>query len=199
MPSHPGAKPKPKSSIVQKTGRGSGNGSGPPSYEMLEAQKQVIEAALQFGIPVERLLEAFGINSISTFYQIIDRDSELYRRIETSRAKANYNVAKTLYEKAVNDRDTAACIWWEKTRSRMRERDLTMGEVKDWILNLPYNMRAKLFGDLGVPVESLHGTGLVIDTVAGGHQLPTIAVNFIDSPHQPEMLPPIPGKDEGEK
>jgi len=204
MSPRPGAKPKPKSDSIMKSG--GGNCAGAPSYEMIEAQRQVFEACLQYGLPVDRLLEAFKIGSIQTFYKIMDRDSDLYQRVEKSRAAASAKVAQTLYRLAVGDPDkgirpdVGACIWWEKTRSRMRERDLSLNEVKDWILNLPYNMRSKLFADLGVPAESLHGTGLVIDATPGGHQMPTIAVNFIESNIEPDFVPaPKRETDEGEK
>jgi hypothetical protein len=182
-------KHKPKSDSIAKSG--GGNCAGAPRYELIEAQRQVFEACLQYGLPVDRLLEAFKIGSIQTFYDILNRDSDLYQRIERARAAASTKVAQTLYNLAVGDPDkgikpdVGACIWWEKTRSRMRERDLTANEVRDWILNLPYNMREKLFKDLGIAPDALHGTGLVIDATPA-NAFPTISVNFIESPNAKE-------------
>lgn len=48
--------------------------------------------------------------------------------IDFSVAKANSVVAGVLYDKAVNDRDTGACIFWLKTRAKWSETMVQEGE-----------------------------------------------------------------------
>lgn len=202
MASRPGAKPKPKSRLIPKVSGGKGSGSGPPSYEMLESQRKVFEACLTYGVPIDNLLEAFNLDSVATFYRILNRDPLLYKSIEKSRAMANISVAKTLYEKATKDRDTTAIIWWEKTRSKMRDRELTVSEVKDYILNMPMPMREKFFDDLGINSDALKGTGLVIDVNPTGG-IPPIKVSFVESPFKHEQPTDAPnilvGSNDGHK
>ena len=79
-----------------------------------ESVAQVVLGMSQFGAPLK---------DIATFVQIsIPVLRKLYEKeLERGRILANGEVAKTLFNKAVKDKDTTALIFWCKTRMGWRE------------------------------------------------------------------------------
>ena len=78
------------------------------------------------------------------------------RELEVGRAKANAKVGLTLYEKATVAKDTAALIWW--TRSRMRWRAATDLDPGGDGNPTPLRVQVVLVTPEGVtPVQPLRG------------------------------------------
>jgi len=87
-----------------------------PEYEPTEADRQKVERMAAIGIPQDEIARTIGSGGI---------DPKTLRKhfreeLDTAATKANAMVGGTLYNKAING-DTAAAIWWSKTRMGWKE------------------------------------------------------------------------------
>lgn len=73
-----------------------------------------IEQLAQFGLPHEQIAVVAGMAKHTLYKYYAD---ELHK----GAARANLKVARCLFQKATEDGDTAALIFWAKTRMRWRE------------------------------------------------------------------------------
>lgn len=108
-------------SVVKKRGGarpGTGGampGAGRPAFVPTEAERKQAEALSGYGLPIEQIavLVRDGIDADTLRKHF---SSELI----SGKAKANGQVGKTLFQKAMSG-DTGAMIWWSKTQMRWAE------------------------------------------------------------------------------
>jgi len=87
---------------------------GRPSKQRSEETARQVEQLAQYGLPMKQISAVVGL-AINTIYKYYSEE------LDKGAARANLNVAKRLYEKCVKDGDTAALIFWAKTRMRWKE------------------------------------------------------------------------------
>ena len=78
-----------------------------------DEQRRLVESTSGLGLPHEQIAILVGID---------DKTLRKYYRTEldTGKAKANGQIAKTLFSKAVSG-DTTSLIWWTKSQMRWSE------------------------------------------------------------------------------
>lgn len=109
--------PETEKSVVKKTGKNGGArpGAGRKPFSPTEAERKQVEALSGYGLPIEHIATLIRDG--------IDYDT-LRKHFETElvrgKAKANAQVGKTLFQKAMGG-DTTAMIWWSKTQMRWSE------------------------------------------------------------------------------
>jgi len=104
-------------SVVKKqdTHGGAREGSGRKAFEPTDAERKQAEALSSYGLPIEQI----GI----LIRDGIDADTlrkHFANELQSGKAKANAQVGKTLFQKAMGG-DTTAMIWWSKTQMRWSE------------------------------------------------------------------------------
>lgn len=103
-------------SDTKKTRRGGARvGAGRPAFAPTDEELKQVEAMSGYGVPHEQIavLIRGGINS-DTLKKYFAHE------LMTGKAKANAQVGKTLFQKAVAG-DTTAAIWWSKTQMGWKE------------------------------------------------------------------------------
>jgi hypothetical protein len=90
-------------------------GAGQPPFQPTEAERRQVEALSGYGLPIEQIavLVRDGIDS-DTLRKHFRED------LISGKAKANGQIGKTLFQKAMGG-DTTAMIWWSKTQMRWSE------------------------------------------------------------------------------
>jgi hypothetical protein len=90
-------------------------GAGRPAFEPTDAERKQVEALSGYGLPIEQIgaLVRDGIH-IDTLR------AHFATELVSGKAKANGQVGKTLFQKAMGG-DTSAMIWWSKTQMRWAE------------------------------------------------------------------------------
>lgn len=108
-------KPLDKPTVEKKSHGGYREGSGRPAFVPTEKDRKEVEALSGVGLPEEQIatLISGGI-SRDTLRKYFDKE------LVSGKAKANSQVAKTLWQKATSG-DTTAAIWWTKTQMRWKE------------------------------------------------------------------------------
>lgn len=108
-------KPIPKKPDGRKTNGGARPGAGRPAFVPTDAERKQVEAFSGYGLPIEQIavLVRDGIH-IDTLR------SHFATELQSGKAKANAQVGKTLFQKAMGG-DTTAMIWWSKTQMRWAE------------------------------------------------------------------------------
>ena len=105
---------KSKSEKVDKRG-GARPGAGRPAFVPTEAERKQVEALSGYGIPQEQIAmlvrDGIHIDTLRTHFQ---------QQLGTGKAKANAQVGKTLFQRAIGG-DTTAMIWWSKTQMKWSE------------------------------------------------------------------------------
>jgi hypothetical protein len=125
-------KPKPEKSVTEKHPNygGAREGAGRPAFDPTDAERKQVEALSGYGLPIEQIavLVRDGIDADTLRKHFRE---ELIR----GKAKANGQIGKTLFQKAMAG-DTTAMIWWSKTQMRWSE-----------------TMKHELTGDEGGPLK----------------------------------------------
>jgi hypothetical protein len=108
---------KSEKSVTEKNPNlgGAREGAGRPAFEPTEAERRQVEALSGYGLPIEQIavLVRDGIDS--------DTLRKHFREeLISGKAKANGQIGKTLFQKAMGG-DTTAMIWWSKTQMRWAE------------------------------------------------------------------------------
>jgi hypothetical protein len=86
-----------------------------PAHKPTDESRDTVTAMASYGIPHEDIASVVGIDAKTL--------RKHYRQeLDTAATIANSKIAKTLYDKATNDKDTTALIWWTKARMRWSER-----------------------------------------------------------------------------
>ena len=90
-------------------------GAGRMAFEPTNSERKQVEALSGYGLPIEQIavLVRDGIH-VDTLR------AHFATELVAGKAKANGQIAKTLYSKAVAG-DTTAAIWWSKTQMRWAE------------------------------------------------------------------------------
>jgi hypothetical protein len=82
-------------------------------HEPTDEQRRLVESTSGLGLPHEQIASLVGIDDKTL--------RKHYRKeLDDGKAKANSQIAKTLYGKAIGG-DTTALIWWTKTQLRWSE------------------------------------------------------------------------------
>ena len=83
------------------------------THEPTEEKRKLVETSSGFGLPHEQIATLVGID---------DKTLRKHYRAELDmgKAKANGQIAKTLFSKAVGG-DTTSLIWWTKTQMKWAE------------------------------------------------------------------------------
>ena len=79
-----------------------------------EKTRHTVFQASGMGITQENIATLIGI-SVDTLAKYYDHE------LKNGKADAHLAIAKTLYHKAVHDKDTASLIWWTKSQLRWSE------------------------------------------------------------------------------
>ena len=105
-------------------------GAGRPAFEPTAAERKQVEALSGYGLPIEQIaiLVRDGIH-VDTLR------AHFATELVSGKAKANGQVSKTLFQKAMGG-DTTAMIWWTKSQMRWSE-----------------TVRQELTGKDGAPLE----------------------------------------------
>jgi hypothetical protein len=83
-------------------------------HEITDNNRRIAEQMSGLGLPHEQIGAIIGIDdkTLRKYYQ---------QELKIGKAKSSSNVAKTLYDKALNG-DTTACIWWTKAQMGWKEK-----------------------------------------------------------------------------
>lgn len=99
----------------KNTHGGARPGSGRPAFEPTEKDRKEVEALSGIGLPQDQIATLIGGGiSIDTLRKHFEAE------LLAGKAKANSQVAKTLFQKATSG-DTTAAIWWTKTQMKWAE------------------------------------------------------------------------------
>jgi len=104
------------SSYIKKGGNGGAReNAGRPAFEPTDVDRKQVEALAGYGVPFEQIAvlihDGISLDTLRTYFA-----SELIR----GKAKANAQIGKGIYQKAIGG-DTTAMIWWSKTQMRWSE------------------------------------------------------------------------------
>lgn len=110
---------------------------GTPHQPTDETRAQV-SALITYGVTQEQIAKFIGIAPMTLF--------KYYRtELDTSAVKANAAVANKLYNKAVNQDDLSAQIFWLKCRARWRTQDvINVADENDRLKTELKELRAEL-------------------------------------------------------
>jgi hypothetical protein len=90
-------------------------GAGRPAFEPTDAERKQVEALSGYGLPIEQIAvlvrDGIHIDTLRAHFS---------NELVSGKAKANGQVGKTLFQKAMGG-DTTAMIWWSKTQMRWSE------------------------------------------------------------------------------
>jgi hypothetical protein len=108
---------KPEKSVPKKSNNygGAREGAGRKPFQPTDAERKQVEALSGYGLPIEQIAVLIRDG--------IDADTlrkHFAQELISGKAKANGQVGKTLFQKAMAG-DTTAAIWWSKTQMRWRE------------------------------------------------------------------------------
>lgn len=114
------AKPKqPEEKQNQRKGNpgrgGAQPGAGRPAFVPADHERQQVEALSGYGLPQEQIAVLIrGGIALETLRE------HFAKELVSGKAKANGQIGKTLFQKAMGG-DTAAMIWWSKAQMRWAE------------------------------------------------------------------------------
>lgn len=110
-------KQKTEKSAQKKPGPNGGArpGAGRKPFEPTDHERKQVEALAGYGVPIEQIavLVRDGIDADTL-------RKHFAKELTAGKAKANAQVGKTLFQKAMSG-DTTAAIWWTKTQMRWAE------------------------------------------------------------------------------
>jgi len=96
-------------------GGGPQPGSGRPAFEPTDEERRQVEALSGYGLPQEQIAilirGGIHLDTLRTHFST---------ELVAGKAKANGQIGKTLFQKAMGG-DTAAMIWWSKAQMRWAE------------------------------------------------------------------------------
>lgn len=104
-----------KKSDGRKNNGGAREGAGRMAFEPTDHERKQVEAMSGYGLPIEQIavLVRDGIDTDTL-------RKHFAQELISGKAKANAQVGKTLFQKAMAG-DTTAAIWWSKTQMRWKE------------------------------------------------------------------------------
>lgn len=113
------AKPKQPSTEKQNQIKGKNGGARPgagrPAFVPADHERQQVEALSGYGLPQDQIAVLIrGGIALETLRE------HFAKELVSGKAKANGQIGKTLFQKAMGG-DTAAMIWWSKAQMRWAE------------------------------------------------------------------------------
>ena len=105
----------PKKEDGRKNNGGARENAGRMPFEPTDAERKQVEALSGYGLPIEQIAVLIRNG--------IDADTlrkHFSEELISGKAKANGQIGKTLFQKAMGG-DTTAMIWWSKTQMRWKE------------------------------------------------------------------------------
>ena len=113
------AKPKQLNTEKQKQIKGKNGGARPgagrPAFVPADHERQQVEALSGYGLPQDQIAVLIrGGIALETLRE------HFAKELVSGKAKANGQIGKTLFQKAMGG-DTAAMIWWSKAQMRWAE------------------------------------------------------------------------------
>lgn len=113
------AKPKQpkteKSTLIKGKNGGARPGAGRPGFAPTNDERRQVEALSGYGLPFEQIAAlirgGIHIDTLRTHFAT---------ELVSGKAKANGQIGKTLFQKAMSG-DTSAMIWWSKAQMRWAE------------------------------------------------------------------------------
>jgi hypothetical protein len=90
---------------------------GRPSYQPTEDNRKMVEAMTACGVPAYEVANVLDIDEKTL-------RKHFYNELSKGHTKANFKVAQSLYQRALNEKGSAgvtAAIFWLKTRAGWRE------------------------------------------------------------------------------
>lgn len=127
---------------MEKTKRKNKKGAGRPEFEVTDAIRKQVELLSGFGVPQEQIASMIGC-SVDTMVK------HMANECSVGKGKANANIAKTLYNKAICG-DTSALIFWAKTQMKWSEQVEVKQEVN---INDISEAKSKLLAGIKLPEE----------------------------------------------
>jgi len=107
--------PPKKEAVKRGKNGGARPGAGRPAFEPTDYDRKQVEAMAGYGVPFEQIAALIrGGISIDTLR------SHFSSELISGKAKANAQVGKGVFQKAMAG-DTTAMIWWTKTQMRWAE------------------------------------------------------------------------------
>ena len=107
--------PLKKEAVKRGKNGGARPGAGRPAFEPTDHERKQVEAMAGYGVPFEQIAALIrGGISIDTLR------SHFSSELISGKAKANAQVGKGVFQKAMSG-DTTAMIWWTKTQMRWAE------------------------------------------------------------------------------
>lgn len=97
-------------------------GRGQPAHEPTEKSRATVKAMSAFGIPQDSVARVLDIDSKTLRLHYRDE-------LDLGVIEANSKIAETLFNQGVREGNTAALIWW--TKSRMGWKETTRVETED--------------------------------------------------------------------
>jgi hypothetical protein len=90
-------------------------GAGRPAFVPTDAERKQVEALSGYGLPIDQIgalvRDGINVDTLRAHFQ---------PQLLSGKSKANAQVGKTLFQKAMGG-DTTAMIWWSKTQMRWAE------------------------------------------------------------------------------
>jgi len=90
-------------------------GAGRPEFEPTDVERKQVEALSGYGLPIDQIAvlvrDGIHVDTLRAHFS---------NELISGKAKANGQVGKTLFQKAMGG-DTTAMIWWSKTQMRWAE------------------------------------------------------------------------------
>jgi len=94
---------------------GAREGAGRPAFEPTDAERKQVEALSGYGLPIDQIAvlirDGISVDTLTKYFG---------KELVEGKAKANGQIGKTLFQKAMSG-DTTAAIWWSKTQMRWKE------------------------------------------------------------------------------
>ena len=107
--------PKKRGGARYPNGGGPQPGAGRPAFVPTDDERKQVEALSGYGLPIEQIavLVRKGIDADTL-------RKHFHEELVAGKAKANGQIGRTLFQKAMGG-DTTAMIWWSKTQMRWKE------------------------------------------------------------------------------
>lgn len=108
-------KPISKKQDGRKNNGGARENAGRMAFQPTDAERKQVEALSGYGLPIEQIAvlvrDGIHVDTLRAHFET---------ELVSGKAKANGQVGKTLFQKAMGG-DTTAMIWWSKTQMRWKE------------------------------------------------------------------------------
>jgi hypothetical protein len=108
-------KPVIKKQDGRKNNGGARENAGRNPFVPTDAERKQVEALSGYGLPIDHIAvlirDGISVDTLTKYFS---------KELIEGKAKANGQIGKTLFQKAISG-DTTAAIWWSKTQMRWKE------------------------------------------------------------------------------